>query len=62
MTNEKKEEKKSSPTDYERTIRERAAERTTLRQVIKEGITEPQPKPSLRQKVELEKGREEDTK
>lgn len=47
-----------SPSDYERMIRERAAERTTLRQTLKEGATDSQPKPSLTQKVELEKGGE----
>lgn len=37
------------PTDYEQMIRERVSERTTLRQVITEGITQTEAKPSLRQ-------------
>ena len=42
MANDKKEEKKMTPSDYERMIRERAAKRTTLRQTLKEGSTDHQ--------------------
>ena len=57
MTDEKNKTKKTMPADFEKLIRQRAAERnTTLRERnIEETFSEAITKPTLREKVDLAK-------